>query len=412
MVAMYDHNNGLRIVETERVNDKLIIVGVLALPVKSQKAILTTKELVTVAGAVEATRYQKKHLKVVKGILKSPRKRHRLSPKSPQATANKLKLNAGERKAKTYKSRRKHREDEPKTLDAIDLDGLPRTGLASECQAQVGVISMFDGVGSVYHIIKKKLGKPPTIYIAAETDPVLRRLVSAELGLREDQQWGFTVEGVTTLYVKDVWELLSKDALILRQAKAMYPHIKWILIAGSPCQDLTYAGYLNGLLGLTGRRSMLFFVVYVVLCHLQELFGFDAVRFLTENAGSMQIVQCNRKSNARQSLEQSEHFQMFLYCLGLLNKQPVKQWIWDTSSFYGIRRKRVFLRSHLDTAVPSADPAPGDDTWGPLIYLDNRISPLAPLLRTRGSTVCTNVELCLLWGKTIVCTFVSTCRSR
>ena len=62
MVATYDHNNGLRIVETERVNSKLIIVGVLALPVKSQKAILTTKELVTVAGAVEPTRYYKKHL--------------------------------------------------------------------------------------------------------------------------------------------------------------------------------------------------------------------------------------------------------------------------------------------------------------------------------------------------------------
>ena len=49
---------------------------------------------------------------------------------------------------------------------------------------------MFDGVGSVYHIIKKKLGKPPTIFIAAEIDPVLRRLVAAEIGLREDQQWG------------------------------------------------------------------------------------------------------------------------------------------------------------------------------------------------------------------------------
>ena len=165
MVAMYDHNNGLRIVETERVNGKLIIVGVLALPVKSQKAILTTKELVTVAGAVEATRYQKKHLKVVKGILKSPRRRHRLSPKSPQATANRPRLNAGERKAKAYKPRRKQRGDEPKTIDAIDPDGLPKSDLVSEYQAQVGVISMFDGVGSVYHIIKKKLGKPPTIYI-------------------------------------------------------------------------------------------------------------------------------------------------------------------------------------------------------------------------------------------------------
>ena len=202
----------------------------------------------------------------------------------------------------------------------------------------------------------------------------------------EDQQWGHTAEGVTTLYVKDVWELLNKNSLILRQAKAMYPQIKWILIAGSPCQDLTYAGYLNGLLGLTGKRSMLFFVVYVVLCHLQELFGFDAVRFLTENAGSMQVVNPDRKSNAGQTLEQSEHFRMFLYCLGLFNKLPVRQWIWDTSPFYGIRRKRVFLRSHLDTAVPLSEPAPGDEIWGPLISLDNRISPLAPLLRTRGCT--------------------------
>ena len=44
----------------------------------------------------------------------------------------------------------------------------------------------------------------------------------------EDQQWGHTAEGVTTLYVKDVWELLNKNSLILRQAKAMYPQIKWI----------------------------------------------------------------------------------------------------------------------------------------------------------------------------------------
>lgn len=106
---------------------------------------------------------------------------------------------------------------------------------------------MFDGVGSVYHIVKKKLGKPPTVYIAAEHDPILRRLVAAELGLREDQQLGYTVEGAATVYVRDVWDLLSQNSLILRQAKAMYPEIKWLLIAGSPCQGLTYAGYSNGL---------------------------------------------------------------------------------------------------------------------------------------------------------------------
>ena len=165
------------------------------------------------------------------------------------------------------------------------------------------------------------------------------------------------------MYVKDVWDLLSKDSLILR---AMYPEIKWILIAGSPCQDLTYAGDLNGLLGLTGNRSMLFFVVYVVLCHLQKLFGFDSVRYLTENAGSMQVVQSDRKPKTGHQLDQSEHFQLFLYCLGLPNEIPAEKWVWDTGPHYGIKRQRVFLRSHLDTTVPLSGPPPGNDAWGPL----------------------------------------------
>ena len=67
----------------------------------------------------------------------------------------------------------------------------------------------------------------------------------------------------------------------------MHPTIKWIVVAGSPCQDLTYTGYLNGLLGLTGQRSMLFFVVYLVILHFQKLFGTESIRYLTENAGSM-----------------------------------------------------------------------------------------------------------------------------
>ena len=162
-------------------------------------------------------------------------------------------------------------------FEEIGPEGLPRI-IAHGTLANIGVISMFDGVGSVYHIIKKKLGKPPTIFIAAEIDPVLRRLVAAEIGLREDQQWGYTIEGVATIYVKDVWALVARDSLILRQAKAMHPTIKWIVVAGSPCQDLTYAGYLNGLLGLTGQRSMLFFVVYLVILHSRsclELNRFD-----------------------------------------------------------------------------------------------------------------------------------------
>ena len=386
MVTTYDHNNGLRVLDSSRVNSKLLITGVLVLPVKSPKAILTTKDLITVAGAVETACYNKKQLKVVKGILKSPKEKRNLSSQTSRTNGSKKKSHSNERKAKSSKPKRSHGECEHDSLSAIDPEGLPMTILGDAGPAKVGIISMFDGVGSVYHIIKKKLGKPPAVYIAAEYDPVLRRLVSAEIGLREDQQWGYNVEGVATLYVKDVWDLLDKKSLILRQAKAMYPEIKWILIAGSPCQDLTFAGYLNGLLGLTGKRSMLFFVVYVVVYHLQKLFGFNAVRYLAENAGSMQVVQCDRNLKTGHQLDHSEHFQLFLHCLGLSNKLPAKQWLWDAGPYFGIRRQRVFLRSHLDTGVPPAGIPPGDDRWGPLIYLTNEISLLAPLLRTRDYT--------------------------
>ena len=85
---------------------------------------------------------------------------------------------------------------------------------------------------------------------------------------------------------------------------------------------------------------MLFFVVYVVICHAQKLFGFKSVRYLAENAGSMQVVQGDGNLNAGHPLERSEHFQLFLYCLGLSSQIPTKHWVWDTSSLYGIRRQR------------------------------------------------------------------------
>ena len=356
MITMYDHNNGLRIVEAERVSSKLFIIGLLVLPTRSPKAILTTKELMSAAGALETARYPKKQLKVVKGILKSPKKRRNVVNRVSRSTNNNAKASRSDKKTLPQILKRKQNDRESDPINDPDPDGLPKTLSLHAEGPKLGVISMFDGVGSVYRIIKKKIGRAPTVYIAAETDPVLRRLVAAELGLREDQQWGYTAEGATTIYVKDVWKLLDNDSLILRQAKAMYPDIKWLLIAGSPCQDLTFAGYLNGLLGLTGKRSMLFFVVYIVLYHLQALFGYEAVRFLTENAGSMQVVQRNLNSKTGQQLDQSEHYQMFIHCLGLPPNIPAQHWIWDASTFYGVRRKRVFFRSHLDTATPAMSP--------------------------------------------------------
>ena len=385
MISMYDHNNGIRVADCKYVSGKLLISGLVILPVKSPKAILMTKQLSEAAGGGEVAQYRRRQLKVVKGFLKTPRKqqRTRTSQLSPPSCKNNAKTKSSKKRAKVTRHGPPKDSKNENAVEEIDPEGLPRI-IAHATLANVGVISMFDGVGSVYHIIKKKLGKPPTIFIAAEIDPVLRRLVAAEIGLREDQQWAYTIEGVATIYVKDVWDLVASDSLILRQAKAMYPTIKWIVVAGSPCQDLTYAGYLNGLLGLTGQRSMLFFVVYLVILHLQKLFGPESVRYLTENAGSMQIVQIDRKPKGMQRLEQSEHFQMFLYCLGLPSKQPTNRWVWDTGPYYGIQRKRVFLRSHMDTEKLASVPLAFIDEWGPLVTLNGENLPLAPLLRTRG----------------------------
>ena len=130
----------------------------------------------------------------------------------------------------------------------------------------------------------------------------------------------YTLEGTATIYVKDVWTLIEKDSLILRQAKAMHPELRWIVIAGSPCQDLTYAGFLNGLLGLTGQRSMLFFIVYIVILHLQKLYGIKSVRYITENAGSMQPVHQITESemlNASSNLNISNSFYIALVSLAI-----------------------------------------------------------------------------------------------
>ena len=388
LMKLYDHNHGVRITEQRHVDSKLIISGLVIIPVNSPKAVLMTKQLAEAAGEVSTAQYKKKRMRVMKDHLKSPRKRKRtrqVTPASPEGKG-KCKTNTrtrrGKKKGKHGPSKGEQSEG---TFQEIDVEGLPRA-VGRGALAKVGVISMFDGVGSVYHIIKKKLGKPPTIFIAAEIDPVLRRLVANEVGMREDQQWGYTIEGTATIYVKDVWTLTNKDSQILRQAKALHPDLKWIVIAGSPCQDLTYAGFLNGLLGLTGQRSMLFFVVYIVILHLQKLYGIKSVRYLTENAGSMQPVHPDSRKRNANCLEHSEHFQLFLYCLGLPSNQPVRQWIWDTSQYYGIQRKRIFLRSHLDTDVPLASALSTDKEWGQLVMINGEDLPLAPLLRTRGFT--------------------------
>ena len=61
----------------KHVSGKLLISGLVILPVKSPKAILMTKQLSEAAGGGEVAQYRRRQLKVVKGFLKSPRKQKR-----------------------------------------------------------------------------------------------------------------------------------------------------------------------------------------------------------------------------------------------------------------------------------------------------------------------------------------------
>ena len=241
------------------------------------------------------------------------------------------------------------------------------------CQLQTkpgkyGVISLFDGVSSVVRVLTKKLGCPPTSILLAENDESIRRLVCAEFGYRTDEKWGYTVSGSACLYISDVHKLAENDCLLLRQLAAQFPGLKWFIIGGSPCQDLTYAGYLHGLLGLVGARSRLFFLLLLTIRTIQILVGISSVRFLVENAGSMKDV----------------HFVAFCKLLGLPFKEPFDQYAWDLAKYTCfITRKRNFFRNMTDD-----EPIVNIDSWhsedsGPLLSIGGKTIAFAPLLRTR-----------------------------
>ena len=241
------------------------------------------------------------------------------------------------------------------------------------CQLQTkpgkyGVISLFDGVSSVVRVLTRKLGCPPTAILLAENDESIRRLVCAEFGYRTDEKWGYTATGSACLYISDVHKLAENDCLLLRQLAARFPGLKWFIIGGSPCQDLTYAGYLHGLLGLVGARSRLFFLLLLTIRTIQILVGISSVRFLVENAGSMKDV----------------HFVAFCKLLGLPFKEPFDQYAWDLAKYTCfITRKRNFFRNITDD-----EPIVNIDSWhsedsGPLLNINGKTVAFAPLLRTR-----------------------------
>ena len=191
----------------------------------------------------------------------------------------------------------------------------------------------------------------------------------AEFGYRADEQWGFTPQGMAALYLKDVHTVIANGCQILRSAIEAYPGLRWIIVGGSPCQDLTFAGPHKGLLGLAGPSSRLFFILLCVIFTVQQLCGPQAVRFLAENAASMLGI----------------HYQAFCRLLNI-EPDPPDKYLWNPSDFgYPLTRRRNFFRN-FDDVESIVSPAPVfDDHFGPLLKPNGDLVPLAPLLRTRDT---------------------------
>ena len=243
------------------------------------------------------------------------------------------------------------------------------TSAAEPVKGRYGVISLFDGVSTVMPILRKRFGYPPVAAILAECDLSLRELVCAEYGYRSDEKWGYTAEGSAVLYLKDVHDVINRKCQLLKELVQMFPDCKWIIVGGSPCQDLTFAGPLRGMLGLVGPNSRLFFVLLCVISAMQRLAGTNAVRYLVENAASMLHI----------------HLEAFCRLLGLPVEKKGK-YVWDPCEFgFQITRKRNYFRNFDD--VEEIDPPAQvfGHNYGPLVDQCGHSVPFAPLLRTRES---------------------------
>ena len=236
-------------------------------------------------------------------------------------------------------------------------------------RGRYGVISLFDGVSSVVPLLKKKIGYAPVVVILAENDNRIRSLVCAEFGYRSDEEWCYALDGSAILYLRDVHSLVANGCRILQTTLKMFPDCKWIVVGGSPCQDLTLAGAMKGVLGLTGMSSRLFFILLCVIYTVQIAVGPAAVRFLVENAGSMQKM----------------HLEAFCKLLSL----PLfhdRDYIWDPAQYgYLITRCRNFFRNYGDKEPVDPPPVVFNGSIGPLVDNSGRSIPFAPLLRARST---------------------------
>ena len=230
----------------------------------------------------------------------------------------------------------------------------------------IALLSLFTGIGTDRFAMHELLGRAPDLCLVSaasvESDPALAQAT-------EDTWRRTACEVGLDFLAKDVWDLVQDDGRRLKAFCAGLPIGTIVLVvAGSPCQDLTYAGVADGpgrriRAGLCGRASSAFWAVPLI-CHRLAAFRPDLrVEVVVENAGSM------------------EASQKTLVCRAL-NIPPAQAAHIDTDVWSHYRRLRWFFSS-LDPpgrrAPLARRPPPWDPGWArPL----GATAAMAPMMRS------------------------------
>ena len=254
---------------------------------------------------------------------------------------------------------------------ALTSPSLPLTSSSSKfC-----IISLFDGSGSFTNVIADAIGHWPCAILAAEMDAGTRSVVSKVKGWSvEGSLWSYDKNNAHTFYTENVWSIVDNHCLLLRQFLSLLPKDCIIFFgAGSPCPDLTIIGRGNGILGLTGNRSVHIHCVWAVLYFLSKTPHWKRVVILVENAGSMK-----------------PHMKQYIHdLLGIPDK--CAHYL-NCAQWGSVSRARYFFTSSTIKVLPQRTPSPFDDGWSPALTISPDKSdhlqprPLPPWLRPRSVT--------------------------
>ena len=250
----------------------------------------------------------------------------------------------------------------------------------STAAPQVALLSLFDGAGMARLAVEEALAErrgPPLVAAAyAEWDRTLGMAVRAAWARRTSATPGL----VPYRYIAaDVWDLFrcghgGPDAPDSNErgetpleafADSLPGGATLLVVAGSPCQQLTYGGRYRGAQGLCGPDSVNFFAVPSVAWAMSCWRPDVSVHVVLENAASMR----------------QEHRASILRALGGLDEGTNLRTI-DSGQWAAFpRRRRFFLTIPTGEQVPDVPrrSPPWEEGWAPL-----RGARMGPMMCSRA----------------------------